>query len=70
MNWASVVLQTIWSLFVDDGAFALSAAAWLAFMWLLPAVGLNPIWNCGLLFFGLGLILVHGVLRRTKDHHH
>jgi hypothetical protein len=68
MSWASAVLKAIWHLFVDDAAFALLVAGWLALMWALPALGLKPIWDRGLLFLGLSVILVYVALRRAKAH--
>jgi hypothetical protein len=67
MNWANNVLKAIWDLFVDDAALAAQAVAWLALVRMLAALGFNPIWNCGLLFLGLSLILMRCTSRWTKS---
>lgn len=67
MNWANATLKVIWALFVDDAAFAASVAGWLALVGLFAMIGLNSSLDGALLFGGLGLILVHGALRRTRS---
>ena len=68
MNWASATIKVIWALFVDDAAFAALVVGWLALTGLFARVGLNSSLGGALLFGGLGLILVHGALRRTRSH--
>ena len=67
MRWAVAVVKAIWALFVDDAAFVAVTIAWLALMVLLATTGLHSRWDGALLFCGLGIILVHGALRRTRS---
>jgi len=67
MSWANATLKVIWALFVDDAAFAALLVGWLALTGWFAAIGLNSSLDGALLFCGLGLILVHGALRRTRS---
>jgi hypothetical protein len=67
MTWIDAILKTIWDLFIDDGAFALSILIWLALVWLLRELGFNATWDCGLLFVGLAVLLVHSARRKTAN---
>jgi hypothetical protein len=67
MKWGVAVVKAIWALFVDDAAFVVMAIAWLGLMYLLATAGLHSRWDGALLFFGLGMILAHGALRRTRS---
>lgn len=67
MNWANATLKVIWALFVDDAAFAALVVGWLALTGLFARVGLNSSLDGALLFCGLGLILVHGALRKARS---
>jgi hypothetical protein len=67
MSWANATLRVIWALFVDDAAFAALVVGWLALAALFATIGFNSSLNGVLLFCGLGLILVHGSLRRTRS---
>ncbi len=66
MNWGIAIAKAIWALFVDDAAFVAMTVAWLALMYLLAATGFHSRWDGAMLFCGLGLILLHGALRRTR----
>lgn len=67
MKWGVAVVKAIWALFVDDAAFVVIAIAWLGLMYLLATTGFHSRWDGALLFCGLGMILVHGALRRTRN---
>jgi hypothetical protein len=67
MKWGVAVVKAIWALFVDDASFVAIAIAWLALVDLLAASGLHSRWDGVLLFCGLGVILVHGALRKTRS---
>jgi hypothetical protein len=67
MSWVNATLKAIWALFVDDAAFAALVVGWLALTGLFARVGLNSSLDGALLFCGLGLILVHGAMRKTRS---
>lgn len=66
MSWLSTIVREVFGLFVDDGAFALAILAWVAAAWfVVPRHALAPDWEGGILFFGLGLILLASAWRRA-----
>jgi hypothetical protein len=67
MKWGVAVAKAIWALFVDDAAFVVMAIVWLGLMVLLATTGFHSRWDGVLLFCGLGIVLVHGALRRTRS---
>lgn len=68
MRWLKTILREIFGLFVDDGSFALAIIFWLGLAGLvLPRLTTVPAWNGTILFFGLSLILVESVWRRSRQ---
>ena len=67
MNWGIAIAKAIWALFVDDAVFVAMAVGWLALVYLLATIGFHSRWDGAMLFCGLGLILLHGALRRTRS---
>lgn len=66
MEWTLAILKEVWSLFVDDGAFALSILIWLAMTWLLSSVGLPSALACIVFFAGFAALLLQSTLTRAK----
>jgi uncharacterized membrane protein YkvI len=67
MRWLKVIISEIFSLFVDDCAFALAIIVWLAATGLmLPQFGVPSAWDAIILFVGLALILVESATRRPR----
>ncbi len=64
MKWMSSVLNELFSLFVDDGTFALAILVWLGFArWIVPRSFWLHTWSGSVLFGGCALILVESSAR-------
>jgi uncharacterized membrane protein YgaE (UPF0421/DUF939 family) len=67
MNWLRTIAAELFGLFVDDGAFAIGIAVWLAMLWcLLPRMALGASWGALILVAGLVAILVDSVMRGAR----
>lgn len=67
MQWIKTIFSELYSVFVDDGSFAIAILLWVVLLWLLvPRLGLSGSWNGALLFAGLCAILVESALRRAR----
>lgn len=67
MRWLGAIWSQLIGLFVDDGRFAALILGWIVLCAvLLQRTGLPPALEAGLLFGGLGLILVESAARRAK----
>jgi len=67
MRWLRAVVTEIWSLFVDDGSFAVAIVLWLAIvLFWLRRFGWASRWGGIALFAGLALILIESVVRQTR----
>ncbi len=67
MHWIKTIFSELYSVFVDDGSFAIAILVWALLLWLLvPRLGLSGGWNGALLFSGLCVILVESALRRAR----
>jgi hypothetical protein len=67
MKWLRGIIEEIYSMFVDDGVFALSILAWAAIIWLI-AVRLDLGTQIGAPLLGAGLIaiLIESAVRRAR----
>jgi hypothetical protein len=65
MRWLRMALGELFSLFVDDGNFAIAIVVWLGIAWLLLPRLATP-WSGVILFAGLAAILVESALRRAR----
>ena len=64
MRWIAPIAREVFSLFVDDGMFALAIILWLAVTALvLPLIPLPSAWHGPVLFAGLAIILSWNCLR-------
>ena len=67
MSWITTICREFFSLFVDDGAFALAILVWIAVAGLaLARLGIPPGWIAPLLFVGMALILLENTMRRAR----
>lgn len=67
MRWLKAIVTEIFSLFVDDGSFALAIIGWLVFVGLvLPRLSMSAPWGGVILFAGLALILVESAIRGSR----
>jgi hypothetical protein len=67
MPWLRSIAREIFSLFVDDGSFAIAILAWLGLVvFVLKHVVAHANWLSTALFGGLALILVESVLRTAR----
>jgi len=68
MHWVKSVAREVLGLFVDDGSFALAILVWLALaILILPRITAVAAWTGPILFTGLALILIHSVLRFSRQ---
>lgn len=66
MRWIRKVAHEIFSLFVDDGSFALAVLVWLGAAWFLFARIKMAIPGGIVFFLGLAAILVESVTRFAR----
>jgi hypothetical protein len=65
MTWIKNILREIFSLFVDDGAFALAILIWLSIVrW--ATSRLSSVATAIILFAGLALILLESATRYAR----
>jgi hypothetical protein len=68
VHWLQSIAREILGLFVDDGAFAIAILVWLALTGLLlPRIATAAHWTGPAFFAGLALILIHSVLRYSRQ---
>jgi hypothetical protein len=67
MQWLKTVSRELFSLFVDDGSFAIAIVVWLGVSWFVSAHLLHAGWSGVVLFVGLGLILLESTTRRSRQ---
>ena len=65
MTSLRAILQELWGLFVDDGAFALLILIWLFVGWLLPRISVPPDIACVVFAVGFAVLLIESTLRRA-----
>ncbi len=57
----------VWGLFVEDASLTAGILGCIALAtFLLPRIGLPPIWRGPILFLGLGIVLVENVRRSAR----
>ncbi len=67
MGWLGTVVREIWGLFVDDGSFAVAIVVWVGLMWVMERrFGLSGGVGAGVLFAGLGVILIESLFRFAR----
>jgi hypothetical protein len=67
MKWLQNILREIFSLFVDDGSFALAILLWLVVVrWALPHLNVPSGITGVILFSGLALILAESAIRYSR----
>jgi hypothetical protein len=67
VRWIKNILREVFSLFVDDGKFALAILVWLGIVRLvLPHVGITQSARGIVLFAGLGIILIESTTRYSR----
>jgi hypothetical protein len=68
MRWMKTIVQGLFGLFIDDGSFALAIVVWIGVLWFLAGRMLySATWSGGVLFAGLGLILLASTIRRSRQ---
>jgi hypothetical protein len=67
VKWLKNILREIFSLFVDDGSFALAILIWLAVVrWATPHLNIPSRATGIILFVGLALILTESAARYSR----
>jgi hypothetical protein len=66
MKWVRNILREVFGLFVDDGSFALAILVWIGTVWLVLRRTRLAVPGGIILFVGLGLILIEGVIRFSR----
>ena len=68
MRWIKTIAAEAFSLFVDDGSFAIAIIIWLAAIYLLSVHLLRGVgWSGVVLFAGLSVILLWSTIRRARQ---
>lgn len=67
MGWLRTVVREVYGLFVDDGSFAVAIVVWVGVMWVVVRrFGVSAGVGGGVLFVGLGVILVESLWRFAR----
>ncbi len=68
MKWLKTIGEEVFTLFVDDGSFAIAIIVWLGVAWSLSILILaNLPWSGAVLFVGLVSILIESAMRGARQ---
>jgi len=67
MSAVVAAARQVWGLFVEDASFTAGILGCVALaIFVLPHIGLRPVWRGPALFLGLGGVLLENVRRSTR----